>query len=140
MTFFLDHCISFRVAHLLRVLREDVHALREKFPDGAPDEVWIPDVAARGWVIVTADRAIKSTPHLRRILHDSRVTAFFLARPFVDQKLWDLAVSILSVWPKIKEAADQAKQGDSYLVYITGKVEPFPEDTTPAMRPHNANP
>jgi hypothetical protein len=119
---------------ILHILRENVQTLEKIFPPDTPDEKWIPEVARRGWVIVTADRNIKTTPHLRRILHESKVTAFFLSQPFSDQKLWDFAVSLLTVWPEIKKVAEKSKPGDSYLVYRSGKVEPFPEDTAPAKR------
>jgi hypothetical protein len=32
---------------------------RQVFPDGTPDRIWIPDVAARGWIIVTRDRRLQ---------------------------------------------------------------------------------
>lgn len=37
-----------------------VHMHREVFPDGTPDRVWIPDVAARGWIIITRDRRLQN--------------------------------------------------------------------------------
>ena len=36
-----------------------VHMHRQVFPDGTPDRIWIPDVAARGWIIVTRDRRLQ---------------------------------------------------------------------------------
>jgi len=33
---------------------------RQMFPDGTPDHIWIPDVAARGWIIVTRDRRLQA--------------------------------------------------------------------------------
>ena len=36
-----------------------VHMHRQVFPDGTPDRIWIPDVAARGWIIITRDRRLQ---------------------------------------------------------------------------------
>lgn len=36
-----------------------VHMHRQVFPDETPDRVWIPDVARRGWIIVTRDRRLQ---------------------------------------------------------------------------------
>ena len=36
-----------------------VHMHKQVFPDGTPDRVWIPDVTARGWIIVTRDRRLQ---------------------------------------------------------------------------------
>jgi hypothetical protein len=37
-----------------------VHMHRQVFPDGTPDRIWIPDVAARGWIIITRDRRLQN--------------------------------------------------------------------------------
>ena len=37
-----------------------VHMHRQVFPDGTPDRIWIPDVSARGWIIVTRDRRLQN--------------------------------------------------------------------------------
>ena len=47
------------------ILREAglvVHAHNEHFAHDAPDTIWIPAVASRGWVILTSDAAIKRNP------------------------------------------------------------------------------
>ena len=36
-----------------------VHMHKQVFPDGTPDRIWIPDVTARGWIIVTHDRRLQ---------------------------------------------------------------------------------
>lgn len=33
---------------------------KQVFPDRTPDRIWIPDVARRGWIIVTRDRRLQS--------------------------------------------------------------------------------
>lgn len=37
-----------------------VHMHNQVFPDRTPDRIWIPDVARRGWIIVTRDRRLQN--------------------------------------------------------------------------------
>jgi PIN like domain len=37
-----------------------VHMHKQVFPDRTPDRIWIPDVASRGWIIVTRDRRLQN--------------------------------------------------------------------------------
>jgi|GEM_PF-1855652 len=37
-----------------------VHMHREMFPDRTPDRIWIPEVARRGWIIVTRDKRLQT--------------------------------------------------------------------------------
>lgn len=37
-----------------------VHMHKQVFPDRTPDRVWIPDVAKRGWIIITRDRRLQN--------------------------------------------------------------------------------
>jgi hypothetical protein len=37
-----------------------VHMHNQVFPDRTPDRVWIPDVAKRGWIIVTRDKRLQT--------------------------------------------------------------------------------
>jgi hypothetical protein len=37
-----------------------VHMHRQVFPDRTPDRVWIPEVAGRGWIIVTRDKRLQT--------------------------------------------------------------------------------
>lgn len=57
--FFIDHCLGKTVAHALRAAGADVRVHTDFFSQDALDEVWIPDVAGRGWVILTKDKNIR---------------------------------------------------------------------------------
>jgi hypothetical protein len=39
-----------------------VHAHDDHFAQDAPDTEWLPDVAARGWIVLSADRVISRDP------------------------------------------------------------------------------
>ena len=37
-----------------------VHMHKQMFPDRTPDRIWIPEVASRGWIIVTRDKRLQT--------------------------------------------------------------------------------
>ncbi len=82
-----------------------VHMHKQVFPDETPDRIWIPDVASRGWIIVTRDRRLQNR-HLEWM-------AFLRAKARV---LWfkgdrasnvDITEGFLSALPKIHELTAQ---------------------------------
>lgn len=62
-TFFLDHQIGrYVVADLLRAAGAKVEVHLDHFSGDAPDTQWIPQVAQRGWVLITKDKNIRRNP------------------------------------------------------------------------------
>lgn len=56
---FLDRCLGGRrLRQALEPAGWSVHLHDEHFSKDAPDTEWIPEVAARGWVVATRDRRI----------------------------------------------------------------------------------
>src|ERR1700733_4913019 len=57
-TFFFNNDISFRIAHALSALVHEhkVIALRDQFPVGTPDIVWIPEIGKNGWILISRDQ------------------------------------------------------------------------------------
>jgi predicted nuclease of predicted toxin-antitoxin system len=58
-TFYVDRCVGKAVVGALRAAGARVEAHDDHFAQDAADEQWIPDVAARGWVILTKDKNIR---------------------------------------------------------------------------------
>lgn len=58
-TFYVDRCLGKVVVTALRAAGATVEAHDDHFAQDAPDERWIPDVAERGWVILTKDKNIR---------------------------------------------------------------------------------
>jgi predicted nuclease of predicted toxin-antitoxin system len=58
-TFYVDRCVGKRVVRALRDAGARVEAHDDHFAQDAADEAWIPDVTARGWVILTKDKNIR---------------------------------------------------------------------------------
>jgi hypothetical protein len=127
VTFFLDHNLSPRYAVMLRAaFNEDVCALKDHFAPDTPDEVWLPEIGNRGWVLVTEDKRIRVRPQERLALYLSGVTAFFLGKSFGELKLQEKGEALVKVWPKIKAAAETCQPGTLFMVSVKGLVEELP--------------
>lgn len=79
--FFVDRSLGGKVlAHALRALGERVEVHDDHFPKDATDEIWLADVGAKGWVILSKDDRIRRNPVERQALLTAGVAAFFLGR------------------------------------------------------------
>jgi hypothetical protein len=80
LTFFIDAALGrVTVAESLRAEGLDVVLHDEVFPEGSPDEEWLPEVGRQGWVLLTKDDRIRSTTAQREILLAAGVQAFILS-------------------------------------------------------------
>ncbi|MGQ0511912.1 MAG: hypothetical protein ACT4P9_15015 [Betaproteobacteria bacterium] len=76
-TFFLDHQIGRHVvADLLRAAGANVEVHLDNFKGDAPDTEWIPQVAHRGWVLITKDKNIRRNPLERAAYEQAGLRGF----------------------------------------------------------------
>ena len=79
-TFFLDENLGGKtVTGLLRDAGISVERFLEHFTPGLPDDAWIPDVTARGWIIVTTDSKFRYHENERRALQAAGAKVFKLS-------------------------------------------------------------
>jgi hypothetical protein len=124
LKFFVDHCLSPKYAQILGAMGLcDVTSLREHFPENTQDVVWIKELGARGWILLTKDRSQRSKPPERAALKSEGVIAFYLAGTFDHALLKDQAWRVLKFWPDIVTRAHAAKKGDSYIIRINGRID-----------------
>lgn len=126
MSYFLDNNLSPRFEQVLRALDVEVRHIANV--DGverdAPDTIWIPVVAANGWVAVGGDSRILTRPSERACVADHGLIYFVFERSFPAKPLWDQAEILIRAWPRIMAKAPGARRGDCFLVKVpTGKVE-----------------
>src|SRR5260370_1561213 len=84
MRFFLDTCLALRHARALHVLFHPDHSfthLQDKFDPSAKDADWLLELGKEGgWIVISGDYRIGKSPHEKEAWHQSRLTAFFLAK------------------------------------------------------------
>jgi hypothetical protein len=77
LTFFLDHQIGrYIVAERLRAAGATVEVHLDHFAGDAPDTEWIPEVARRGWVLITKDKNIRRNPLERAAYEQAGLRGF----------------------------------------------------------------
>lgn len=130
MRFFLDNCLSPRIARALNELSQPNHEvvhLRERFPQDAPDSVWLAALAQqRRWVIISGDARILKNPQNRAVLKESGLTAFILARGWLNHRFYDQAWRIVRWWPRIIASAEAIQPRVVYAVPVrpTSRLRP----------------
>lgn len=128
MRFFLDNMISPKFAHALQAVGKDVHALREKFPEETPDEVWIQEIGREGWVLLTVDRHIRTRPLERLALSKAGIISLFLGPFFLKGSfpLWEQFVWLVRHWSRIEATAGGLAKGTCMALVQNGKMHPLP--------------
>ncbi|MGH7661581.1 MAG: hypothetical protein ACRENA_11785 [Vulcanimicrobiaceae bacterium] len=124
MTFFVDNCLPPQLVAALKALDESVCHLKDVYPASVDDVDYIPEVAAKGWIIVTSDLAMRKrgSPQAAA-LKSAKAIAFFMPKGFASLPFWDQAWKLFKMWPTIRETAARAKPSDIYDVTVAGKVE-----------------
>jgi hypothetical protein len=125
----LDNNLSPRIARCLQVLFVDDHhivALRDKFPDNVPDLDWISALSQEsGWAVLTKDLRIRTRPHERAALDQSRIVYFFLAGSWNKFGVEETAARLIRLVPKMAAQTDLADRGRFELPIRSGsKLRP----------------
>ena len=77
LTFFLDYQIGrYVVADALRAAGATVEVHIDHFLQDAPDVAWIPEVAKRGWILITKDEHIRRNPLERAAYEEAGLRGF----------------------------------------------------------------
>ena len=80
--FFIDRSLGKSIADGLRAVGLAVHTMAsvygEERAQKLPDEVWLRDAGANGWVVLTKDDAIRRRPAERDALTEAGVRVFCL--------------------------------------------------------------
>lgn len=101
--FFVDRSLGARVvADGLRRCGETVHAHDDLFAQDTDDEVWLPVVGEKNWVVLTKDVRIRRDSLPRRALLRANVAAFVLARGDVSGSV--MAAAFVAALPPMKKA------------------------------------
>lgn len=122
MRFFFDnnmapsHAVAFDA--LSECFNSSVVHLKDKFKNRAvPDDAWLASLREEGnWVVVSADKRIWTTPHLREAWRKSGLTIFFMVDSWGNLGYWDKAQWLFRQWPGIFRVANSVAAGAAYEV------------------------
>ncbi|GLV49385.1 hypothetical protein TJA_24860 [Thermus sp. LT1-2-5] len=91
--YFCDRNLGKKFPHRLRELGLLVKAHDELFQPDTPDEIWIPQVCAQGWVILTLDARIRYRPGEKASLHLHGAKVILFTQPKKAGPDWLLALA-----------------------------------------------
>jgi len=77
---FIDRSIPRSVASALKLVRDDVLWLEDRYPHDAADIVWLGDAGRQGWLVISRDKRIRFRPGEREQLRGAGVGAFILTQ------------------------------------------------------------
>lgn len=110
MNFFFDENLSPELTQAIGILHRKVpsddvvFALRDLYPLGTDDDIWIPGLGQRGglWTVVTKDQMDKDREW--SLVEASGFFWFFLDRRWGNAPYWDIAWWLVRSWPGIVRA------------------------------------
>jgi hypothetical protein len=109
------------VPNRLRQIHPEVIAHDDLFAIDTPDEVWLREAGARGWIVLMKDDRIRYRPGEQRAVLESGVRCFCL-HPSKDMTAEDMGTALARALPRILEIADREPGGYVKGVNRTGKV------------------
>lgn len=113
-------------------LGPDVAELAHVIPmgfGGVHDDVWIPQIAADGWIVVTCDRGTHQTADkgkkLPDVCREKNVTYVALSRALAKRTTPFKMGVILSIWDQLLVEVCQAPKGTGFQVRLTNSGAPL---------------
>lgn len=107
------------------------------FPPGTTDTVWVPEVARRGWVVLSKDLSIASNTLERDTLFESGVRAFLLSQQ--DLSGPDQVTAFLKGLPDPQHRAQRtAALYRARVAFWRGEGADRPQARVAAQPPHSA--
>jgi hypothetical protein len=78
LVFFVDRCLGRGVCEALRAAGFTAEHKDDHFPQNTADEIWLPEVGKRNWVVLTRDTRIRLHPNERLAILAADVRFFTL--------------------------------------------------------------
>jgi hypothetical protein len=122
VTFFFDNHHAPALVKQLKEQRVSAVHLREEFPASTDDEVWIPQVAERGWIVLTGDLRIRTHKKVKLAFRQARLITFFMQAGYTTKHSHVQVRWVLSHWTQIEQHASTAQPGDCFIVPEERKV------------------
>lgn len=118
------------------------HPLVPQCPRGARDTEWIPEVAARGLIVIARDKKLRTKPVEIQTILDAGLRLFNIGGK-KDQSTWEWLGRVVRFWPRMEEIIETRGDGPwIYMVNENGLEEfrPGEEKAPAAQRPRKSKP
>lgn len=119
--FFLDRNLGTKhVASALRAAGVTVEVHNDHFPQDARDEIWLPEVGKRGWIVLTKDDRIRYRPAEFAAVIDAHVALFALASGNFNGQ--EMAPAFVAALPRMAHVLDTYRPPFIAKVTRSGEV------------------
>lgn len=98
--FFIDRALGLRFADVLAAAGVEVEKHRDHFADNEADEVWIAEVARRGWYALSQDERIYRNPVQREAVIRAGLGYFVLGG--ANRQFSEVASAFITAYPAVK--------------------------------------
>ncbi|WP_414639071.1 hypothetical protein [Actinophytocola sp.] len=111
--FFVDEDLAGVGLGLMRLRNDVVTGSHEPVKDLIPrkDEEWIPEVARRGWVVITADRHIRTRLCEASAALANQLRCACLRPPARDASRWDFVRLLAAHWDAVEQLCARTNAG-----------------------------
>lgn len=125
MKVYIDRDLGRSFGEALRLLGVEVLLYLERYHDVAPphDDVWIPDIAADDYVILTHDGKIRSRSGERQVFQASNAKCFVLATRNATRL--ENFRAIMIAWDEIRRIVASEQAPFMYGISKTGKLTKY---------------
>jgi hypothetical protein len=97
--------------------------LRDHFPEGTKDPVWLRELGRQGgWIVLSGDTRISRSPVEKAAWHESNLTVFFFSEPFPNTNYWAQTAELVAWWPEIARQAKRTPTGHGFMMPKKGKA------------------
>ncbi|ORC02698.1 hypothetical protein B1T48_16965 [Mycobacterium persicum] len=100
------------------------HALIPECPRGALDTEWIPAVAARGLIVITRDKKLRTKPVEVRALWEHGLRVFCIGGKR-DLSTWEWLERVVRQWPRMETLIEQRGPGPWIYMLNERRVDEF---------------
>lgn len=122
---FIDRSVPKGVAEALKQVRDDVCWLEDVFEEGwIKDREWIPEIGARGWLVISKDKKIRTRQEERRAVAENNVGCFILnyKQPL---NRWEILKLVASSLDEMEEKFANTTHPFMYLIDRNGRFTPY---------------
>ncbi len=122
---FIDRSVPKGVAEALKQVRDDVCWLEDVFEEGwIKDREWIPDIGARGWLVISKDKKIRTRQEERRAVKDNNVGCFILnyKQPL---NRWEILKLVASSLDEMEDKFANTPRPFMYLIDRNGRFTQY---------------
>jgi hypothetical protein len=121
LVFFIDRALgNKKIAEALRGAGASVRVHNEHFAPAERDDIWLPEIGRRGWVLLTKDSRIRYRTKEREALINARVRAFILISGNLSGP--DMADILVKALPRIRRFVESHFPPFIAKIYKGGSV------------------